>query len=143
VLQETFILIFKHMHQYKGDGAFGGWLRTIAVTTSLKALRKRGVHTEELEPEVETRMTSDNEIEMQIDAEEILDVINMLPDTYRHVFNLYLIEGYSHTEIAEMLEIQEATSRARLTRARAKVKELMIKKNMTYEVAEARKVYTQ
>ena len=144
VLQETLIHVFQNINQFSGKGSFAGWLRRIAVTTSLKALRSRKLDLVELEEET---MNNGTEIEPDIDQhyelEEILELINRIPDHYRIVFMLYIVEGYQHHEIAEMLEIKESNSRARLTRARMLVRDAYTKKNLTYEASKARKVYTR
>jgi RNA polymerase sigma-70 factor (ECF subfamily) len=142
-LQETFIQVFHNIHQYKGEGAFVGWLRRIAVTTCLKALRKNEIQTEELNLVKEEHSDGESFPDMNMEVDEILLIINTLPDNYRHVFNLYIVEGYSHLEIAEILGINEAASRARLKRARIMVRDAINKKNLIYEIAEARKAYTK
>lgn len=134
ILQETFIRIFQNIHQYTGDGAFGGWLRKIAVTTALKALRKNTLPTEELDLKLNGHDSGEIDQEVRFNVEEIIQTINTLPEHYRHVFNLYIVEGYSHAEIAALLEINESTSRARLTRAREMVRALFTKKNITHEI---------
>lgn len=118
VLQETLIRIFKNIDRYEARGSFEGWMRTIAVNRSLQWIEK-SCFRHEMQP---SAMPDDNLIEpavyQNMDAEDILNLIKQLPEGYRAVFNLNVIEGYSHREIGELLQISEATSRSQLTRAR-------------------------
>ncbi len=143
VLQETYIHAFQKIEQFEGHGSLAGWLSRIAVTKSLKELRKRNPDLIELEPHHSARSIQQAApIIEEMLAEDILDILNEIPEHYRVIFNLAIIEGYSHAEIAELLQIKESNSRARLTRARARVKEIFIKKNeVTHEEAGVRKVY--
>jgi len=118
ILQEGFIKIFDHLGDLKTDAALVGWMKRIMVNTALKLLskRKRRGETDELdnlqEPSQEVGPIS------EMSEQEILRQVAELPDGYRTVFNLYAIEGYKHKEIAEMLGIEESTSRTQLLKAR-------------------------
>jgi RNA polymerase sigma-70 factor (ECF subfamily) len=120
ILQEGFIRIFNHIKDFRGEGSIEGWVRRTIVNTSINFYKKRikqGISTE-LET-IKEKIESDNLIIDMLAAEELLEIIRELPDGYRTVFNLNVIEGYSHKEIGEMLDISENTSKSQLSRARA------------------------
>lgn len=120
ILQEGFIKVFTKFHTYSGTGSVGGWMRRIFVTTALEYLRQNDAL------KLSTSIDSYNEIIEnrdvsvldQLSADEIMGCIAKLPEGYRTIFNLFAIEGYSHSEIAEMLNIQESTSRSQFLRSR-------------------------
>lgn len=118
ILQETFIKVFANLKSFKGEGSFEGWIRRIAVTTSIRhyenSIRKIDTRDIELVQEGSVQET----ILSEISAQEISTVISNLPDGYRMVFNMYAIEGFSHKEIGAELGITESSSRSQLTRAR-------------------------
>ncbi len=125
LLQEGFIRIFTKLHTYTGSGPLGGWIRRIFVTTSLEYLRnnealKWQVSFDDYGQEIES---NDTEVLKKLSADDLLECIAELPNGFRAVFNLYAIEGYSHAEIGEMLQIKESTSRSQYTRARQLLKE--------------------
>ena len=119
VLQEGFITLFSRLDSYAGEGSFEGWARKIFVNTALMSLRKRDAlrGSEDLDSARDIRSDSVTQIQT-IGYHELLKLIAALPDGYRTVFNLSVIEGYSHKEIAQALGITEATSRSQLQRAR-------------------------
>ncbi len=121
ILQEAFIKIFDKIHQFKFQGSFEGWLRKIVVNTALKKYSLRRYEKEVNGYEIKDK--DENFLEpsaySHLTQKELMDLINSLPDGYRIVFNLYVIEGYQHDEIAEMLGIQPGTSRSQLVKARA------------------------
>ncbi len=115
-LQDAFITIFNKIHQYKFQGSFEGWIKRITINTALQKYRKQKVFEIINEEQIE-------EVEVEIDEEEVsldhlLQLIQQLPDRYRLVFNLYVLDGYSHKEISEMLSISVGTSKSNLARAR-------------------------
>jgi len=120
LLQDGFIKVFEKIGTYKGEGAFAGWIRRIFVNTSLEYLRKSSlmnfsVNIDEcinIKDEIQTSTLS------KLNTEDLLACISRLPVGYRTVFNLYAIEGYSHSEIAEMLHIKESTSQSQMLRAK-------------------------
>jgi len=123
-LQESFLTIFDKIKQYQGKGSFEGWMKRIAINTVLQSYRKK----KEVPLEKEELLKA-KEKEQSIDIEGIsnedlslsflLTIVRELPEKYRMVFNLYVLDGYSHKEIAEMLDISEGTSKSNLFRARA------------------------
>lgn len=130
--QEGFITIFNKINQYRFEGSFEGWMRRIMVNTCIEKHRTKNhlyIVNEETFHKTEDEDVIDNhEAYEDYSYEEILSFVQELPDRYRQVFNLYVIEELSHQEIAEMLDISVGTSKSNLSRAREKLKEL-IKKN--------------
>jgi len=129
ILQDAFIKIFKNLEKFEGKGSFEGWMRRIAVNTALKNYNKSSYQKEKIGLEDYQENAIDPDVIASLHEEEILKVIGGLPDGYKTVFNLYVIEGFSHKEIAEQLEIQESTSRSQLVKARkmlqSKITQLM------------------
>ena len=129
VLQDGFVTLFTQLRQYKGDGSFEGWARKIFVNTALMSLRKKDAlkMSEDLDTvrgmKAETPSQSQN-----IGYKELMKLVMQLPSGFRTVFNMSVIEGYSHKEIGDILGISESTSRTQLSRARTwlqqKIKEL-------------------
>ena len=118
-LQDGFIKVFSSIRSYSYEGSFEGWMRRIFVNTALEALRKNdllrnGVELNALEPQQE----ADYSAVEKISADELMELIAQLPLGFRTVFNMFAIEGYSHREIAETLNINESTSRSQYTRAK-------------------------
>ncbi len=117
--QNTFVAVFKNIHDFEGKGEFGGWVRKIAVNASLMIYRSRKKSSLYVElDDAGITPAQDDEILDQLSAEDLMNAIRQLPDGYRMVFNMYGIEGYSHAEIAEKLAISESTSRSQFSRAR-------------------------
>ncbi len=126
VLQEAFINAFKHLHTYKADASFGSWLKKIVVNASINAIRKRR---SELVP-IDERTIADVPEEQYEDdtdwqVEKVRKAIQKLPDGYRVVLSLYLLEGYDHAEIGEVMGISESTSKSQYSRAKKKLLEIM------------------
>jgi RNA polymerase sigma factor (sigma-70 family) len=120
ILQDAFIKIFDKIHQFKFEGSFEGWVRRIMVNTALKKYSLRRYEKEVVGYEITDRdeSTIDPSAYAHLNQKEILELINNLPDGYRLIFNLYVLEGFPHEEIAEMLHIQPGTSRSQLVKAR-------------------------
>ena len=115
-LQDGFITIFGKIEQYKFKGSFEGWIKRIVINTALQKYREKNVLnliSEEIPDEIEVEID-----EMSISLDFLLKIIQELPNRYRLVFNMYVLDGYSHREIAELLEISEGTSKSNLSRAR-------------------------
>ena len=119
VLVIAFTKILDRIDQYKGDGSFEGWIRKVIVNESLTYLRRNKNMYLETEIEAADREPNYAELENELQAEDLLKMINELPSGYRIVFNLFAIDGYSHKEIAGRLGINENTSKSQLSRARA------------------------
>lgn len=118
VLQEGFIKVFHNLSTYGGKGSLEGWVRRIMVNTSIERFRERVYHLPVEEVGENGAGAHENDGLQSLGLNEILSLIQTLPDQYRLVFNLFAIEGYNHKEIAEMLGISESTSRSNLSRAR-------------------------
>ena len=116
-LQDAFMTIFEKISQYKHKGSFEGWLKRIVINTALQRYRSKGVFHIVNENNIE-----DAAIEIEdnhdVDVDYLLLIIQELPDRYRLVFNLYALDGYSHKEIAKMLDITTGTTKSNLARAR-------------------------
>jgi RNA polymerase sigma-70 factor (ECF subfamily) len=120
VLQEVFVKIYNNVHTYHHDGSFEGWLRRIAVNTSITHYRKNLKHAyqEDVDDLVKSKNDPIEVEDLEFTAEEMMNCINKLPAGYKTVFNLYVIEGFMHKEIADMLEIDVNTSKSQLSRAK-------------------------
>ncbi len=118
ILQDAFIKVFDKIDQFKFNGSFEGWIRRIVVNTALKNHQKSSFQKEQIGLEDYEENSLEPSVYAQLHEEELLNLIASLPDGYRIVFNLYVMEGFSHKEIAETLKIQEATSRSQLLKAR-------------------------
>lgn len=125
MVQESFIRIFNNILTYQHTGSFRSWMYRIAATTCLKDIRKRHLIVDMDITEVEEVVH--DEIDALTDTAYILKIIDEVPMPYKLVFNLYVIEGYTHQEIAEMLGVGESTSRSQLSRARKMIQSLLIK----------------
>jgi len=123
MLQEGFIRVFRYIHQYKFDGSFEGWIKRIVVNASLRILQKKGIHFLEINEELQELQQAEADILSTLSEREILKLISNLPTGYRVIFNLYVLEGYSHGEIAEILQIDKGTSRSQLSKARRTLQE--------------------
>ena len=117
-MQEGFIRVFKYLQQYNFDGSFEGWMRRIMVNTALKNLKKKSVTHEFPGLDDYKERSVDPDIFSKLSEEELLNLVDELPQGYKIVFNLYAIEGYSHKEIGVQLNIGESTSRSQLVKAR-------------------------
>ena len=120
-LQDAFVTIFEKISQYSGKGSLEGWLKRIVINTALQRYRKQGVFDIVNEDQIE-------DVQIDVDTETVnldflLSSIQELPDRYRLVFNLYVLDGYSHKEISEMLDITTGTTKSNLARARKILKD--------------------
>ncbi len=134
MLQEGFIKVFTQLHQYRNEGALEGWIRRIVVHTCINILKKnkkfsdsvdlihaKGIHIKE------------DMIPSIMQAKQVVECIRILPLGYRTVLNLYALEGFSHREIGQLLDIEESTSRSQYTRAKAMLEDILIKKNIIHK----------
>ncbi len=130
IMQEAFLTAFTKIETYRGEVSFGAWLKKIVVNKSIDFKRSHKLIFEELddrirEEEVENEMFIDNADSVSIQLNRIKQAITQLADGYRIVLSLYLIEGYDHEEIGQILNISESSSRSQLTRAKKKLIELL------------------
>ena len=118
VIQEGFILVFRKIDTFGFKGSLYNWMRTIMVNVALRKLQKKSRKDTSYNLEQIEEPAYDANVISSMSAEEIIKHVQKLPDGYRNVFNLYVVEGYKHHEIAKMLDIGESTSRSQLTKAR-------------------------
>ena len=125
IMQEAFLSAFEKMDTYLGSVSFGVWLKKIVVNRSLDALSKRKEIFENIDSHIEIKDESEDETirreELNVKVEDIKKAIDALPDGYRIVLSLYLLEGYDHDEIAEIMSITSSASRSQLSRAKQKL----------------------
>ena len=134
VLQEAFLDAFNRIKDFRQETTFGLWLKQIVVHRSINLLRKRRLELVELD-EQHTEGIAEEEVEddeeVQYKVAQVKDAMKELPDGYRVVLSLYLLEGYDHEEIGEILDISENTSRTQFLRAKRKLNEILIKRGIT------------
>lgn len=123
MLQAGFIKVFGNLGSYRGEGSFEGWIRRIIVNTAIETYRRntrsgQQVELNEVYDEAQQTFAMDS-----LECEDLLRLIQALPDGYRMIFNMYAVEGFSHKEIAESLQISESASKSQLSRARAWLKQ--------------------
>ncbi|XOV67880.1 MAG: RNA polymerase sigma factor [Fluviicola sp.] len=123
-LQEGFITVFRKLDRYKYDGSLEGWIRKIIVNTALQAIRKKKVYHEhyDLIKIEQEDLQSPTEDEYDVNPKEIIQWVNELPKKAGLIMKLYAIEGYTHQEIAEILDVSVGTSKSQLNRARTLLK---------------------
>lgn len=119
LLQDGFIKVFRNLTKFRNEGSFEGWMRRVFVNTSIEHYRRK-VHLNSIS-EQEERIIEDASVSVldQLAERDIVQLVRELSPGYRAVFNLYVIEGYSHKEIADMLQISEGTSKSQLARAKS------------------------
>ncbi len=127
VMQEAFISAFQNLGSYKGEASFGAWLKRIVVNKAINHIKRKRVDFTELNPERDEMQEEQPDLtnEQELTVEKIKNAIVKLPDGYRLVFSLYLLEGYDHQEIAGILNISESTSKSQYNRAKKKLRELI------------------
>ncbi|MDX2001303.1 MAG: RNA polymerase sigma factor [Chitinophagales bacterium] len=118
ILQEGFIKVFKYISKFRREGSFEGWLRRIFVNTAIEHLRKSVSLYPIVNDDDKPMDIIDESVFDHLDEQDLLNMVQSLSPGYRTVFNLYVVEGYSHKEISQMLEISEGTSKSQLARAR-------------------------
>ena len=129
MLQDGFIRVYRDMVQFRGEGALGGWIRRIMINTALSHLRKQKDFIQDVGDFLpfENKIRTDDDVVAQLDAAHLMRLLQTLPPGYRAVFNLYAVEGYSHEEIAEKLNISVGTSKSQLFKARDYLKKVLEK----------------
>lgn len=131
MLQEGFIKVFSQIHTFKSQGAFEGWIRRIMIHTCINILKKNKKFNENVDLiHASSLLVREDSIPSVIQAKQVVECIRLLPLGYRTVLNLYAIEGFSHKEISEMLDIEESTSRSQYTRAKSMLEDILIRKNI-------------
>ncbi|HMR47342.1 MAG TPA: sigma-70 family RNA polymerase sigma factor [Bacteroidia bacterium] len=135
VLQEGFIKVFKYIAKFSFEGSFEGWIRRIMVNAALTKITRHSYKEEVAMVHTNMPVYDYGDVIADMSAKELKAHINALPDGYRLVFNMYVIEGFSHKEIAESLHISEATSRSQLLKARLALQQKLKKNKITYSHA--------
>ncbi len=131
MLQEGFIKVFGQIHTYRAQGAFEGWVRRIVVHTCINHLKRNKKFNESVDiAQAAGLQIREESVPSIVQAKQVVECIRLLPIGYRTVLNLYAIEGYSHKEIATVLEIEESTSRSQYTRARQMLEEILVRKKI-------------
>ena len=128
VLQESFMEAFKNLERFEHRTSFGGWLKQICINRSINQLKKRKINWVDMEKAAGSDWADEQEMdetEIALQVEAVKKAIMQLPDGYRTVLNLYLMEGYDHEEIAEILHVAESTTRTQYMRAKQKLVQLL------------------
>ena len=130
ILQESFIKIFNNLTKFEHKGSFEGWVKRIFINTSIEFYRKnkRQNFIDNIDSIAEQSI--DSQTLSMLKAADLMKLVNCLPTGYRTVFNLYVVEGYTHQEISKMLNISDNTSKSQLYKARLHLQELVLKKNL-------------
>jgi RNA polymerase sigma factor (sigma-70 family) len=134
ILQVGFMKVFEYIHQYKNEGSFEGWMRKVFASIAIRHVKKKKIDFTAVDMLDDNAASEGPAIISKLSEEEIHQFIRSLPMGYRTVFNLHVIEGYSHDEIAELLNIKPATSRTQLLKARKLLQVLICKRNNTVKV---------
>jgi RNA polymerase sigma-70 factor (ECF subfamily) len=138
LLQEGFIKVFRNLEKFRAEGSFEGWVRRVFVNTSIEHFRRK--HTVNSITEKEESVIEDADITAldNLAEKDIINLVQELSPGYRTVFNMYVIEGYSHKEIGNILGISEGTSKSQLARAKA-----ILQKKVQERLEENRKSFTR
>ena len=131
MLQEGFIKVFQNLGRFRNEGSFEGWMKRIFVNTALEWLRKHGVMNRVMDVEFFAEEIIQEDAFDELSKNDLVRMIQNLSPGYRTVFNLFAIEGYSHKEIAVMMNISEGTSKSQFSRARYLLQKMVINSNKT------------
>jgi RNA polymerase sigma factor (sigma-70 family) len=126
--QESFVKLYRHLPSFRGDGSFEGWARRIFVSTCIDGIKKRNLLMPILPGDADQSPADELSGYDKLTNDDLIGLIRRLPHGYRTVVNLYLVEGYSHKEIGEMLNISEEGSRSQLYRARNQLQRMLAEK---------------
>jgi len=138
MLQEAFIKVFTQIHSFRNEGVFEGWIRRIIVHTCINSLKKNQKFNEHIALEYAQNIhVKEESIASILQGKQIIECIRLLPLGYKTVLNLYAIEGYSHREIGQMLEIGESTSRSQFTRAKIMLETILVKRKIIEKPTDA------
>jgi RNA polymerase sigma-70 factor (ECF subfamily) len=119
VLQESFIKVFEKLKQWKGEGPLGGWIRTIVVNTALTRLKNNKKFRLDKNIDEAVALSDNGEDQLEaLQAADLMKLIAQMPDGYKTVFNLFVVEGYGHKEIAEVMGISESTSKTQFLKGK-------------------------
>lgn len=133
MLQESFTDAFVKLGSFRYESTFGAWLKTIVINKCINHLKKRKPETlTDRLPEVYPEDDEKQDEEIKYETRKVFKAIEMLPDGYRVILTLYLLEGYDHTEISEILEISESTSKTQYMRAKSKLKKILAEEELRW-----------
>jgi len=139
LLQEGFIKVYRNLHRFRAEGSFEGWIRRVFVNTSIEHFRKKSTRLSMVTDKEENTIEDADITALHKMAEkDIINIIQELSPGYRTVFNLYVVEGYSHKEIGELLGISEGTSKSQLARAKG-----VLQKKITQYLSDTQKSYSR
>nr|WP_262914185.1 RNA polymerase sigma factor [Portibacter lacus] len=124
VLQGSFIDVFRNLKKFRGDASVGSWIKRIVINNCLNQIKKNKMSFADM-PDHASEITEETNEKMQYDIAAVHKAIQQLPDGYRTILNLYLLEGYSHEEISEILDISTSTSKSQFSRAKSKLREII------------------
>lgn len=127
VLQESFVSAFKNLHSFKGTASFGSWLKRIVINNAINMVKKRRLDFESVDGKEDEDAFAEpaQETDIGYDVAMVKQGISRLPEGYRLVLSLYLIEGYDHKEIGQILGITESTSKSQFNRSKKKLREIL------------------
>jgi len=125
VLQTSFMDVFAKLDSFRFDASIGSWIKKIVVNNCINFLKKKRLEIEELQDKHHPAQEEKEERELAYNVQQIQEAIYQLPDGYRVVFSLYMMEGYDHKEIGEIMGISEATSKSQYSRAKGKLREYL------------------
>jgi len=139
LLQEGFIKVYRNLHRFRAEGSFEGWVRRVFVNTSIEHFRKKSTQLSSVS-EKEENTIEDVDISAldSLAEKDIINIVQELSPGYRTVFNLYVVEGYSHKEVGELLGISEGTSKSQLARAKS-----ILQKKVAQYLTDTKKSYTR
>ncbi len=128
ILQNSFVDVFSKLHTFQHQSAIGAWIKRIVINNCINFLKKRRLDIQELtDNHTNVKEERPNEVpDVKLTVEQVNQAVHLLPDGYRVVFTLYMFEGYDHREISEILNVSEATSKSQYSRAKRKLKEILI-----------------
>jgi len=131
IFHEAFVKVFRNIHMWQG-GSFEGWMRRIFVNTAINHFHQNKKYFDHVDSSyAETTLAGPENPHAELSGKELLQLIDQLPEGYRLVFNLYVVEGYGHAEIADMLKIAEGSSKSQLFKAKAYLKKLIENKTIS------------
>tara|TARA_B110000211_G_C14075935_1_gene552045 strand:+ start:2000 stop:2467 length:468 start_codon:yes stop_codon:yes gene_type:complete len=133
MFQEAFIKVFKNLHKFGDKGSFEGWVRRIMVNTSIDHIRKNKKHNQMVELDdvhgsIQVEEDESDALLENVNFQDMLLLVQKLSPAYKSVFNLYIVDGYTHKEIADLLEISVGTSKSNLAKAKMNLRKLLNKK---------------
>ena len=136
MLQEVFCEAFRRLESFRYDSTFGAWIKRITINRCINELKRRKLNlelNEEITPDAMLDEAEEAD-DLELKVEHIKHAMGMLPDGYRVIFSLYMLEGYDHQEIADIMQISVSTSKSQLARAKKKVIEILRASSMQYNL---------